>query len=237
LCLARSALGQTPPAPQEPPPRVEASAQFALLDTSGNTSAQSLGAGGDWTWRPDPWQHAAKATFAQSEADDILNARSFAALYRTSRAMTQYLSIYGQYDFLHDVFAGVDQRHVIEGGVSYLAVEYAPHTLRVDVGLGYLNEQGPDRSLNSSTLSAGVAYKLAISQTSEFTYEPRFVLPIGETGAWKFGQDTSLVVAINSMFSLKLTHTVRYSAAPPAGFKTTDTILGVSFVAKVRRAA
>jgi hypothetical protein len=37
------------------------------------------------------------------------------------------------------------------------------------------------------------------------------------------------------VLSLKVSHTVRYSAEPPFGFDTTDTIMAVSLVAKVRR--
>src|SRR5262245_58398485 len=119
---ASPAFAQAPAAPPEPPPRLEASAQFTFLDTSGNSSSQSLGAGGDVAWRPDPWIYTAKAIFAQAEDDGVLSARSFAGLFRASRKLNERLAVYGQYDFLRDVFAGVEQRHVIEGGVSYLAV-------------------------------------------------------------------------------------------------------------------
>ena len=235
LAHAHSASAQTPAPPAEPPPRLEAAAQVTFVATRGNASAQTLGAGGDMVWRPDPWTYTAKALFAQAETDDELTARSLAALFRASRALNERLSVYGQYDFLRDLFAGVEQRHVIEGGLSYLVRDVRPHRLLFDVGLGYLNEQRPDDHFDSATLSLGAAYRFNISTTSEFTYEPRFLLPFADAGAWKFGQNAALTVALNTILSLKVAHTLRYSAEPPAGFETTDTIMAVSLVAKVRR--
>jgi putative salt-induced outer membrane protein len=230
-----SAYAQAPAAPPEPPPRLDASAQFTFLDTSGNASSQSLGAGGALVWRPDPWTYSVKAIFAQAENDDELSARSFAGLFRSSRALDERLSVYGQYDFLRDVFAGVEQRHVIEGGASYLAVDTPVHRLRFDAGLGYLYQRNPDDHFDSMTLSVAAAYRLAISKTSEFTYQPRILLTLADAGAWKFDQDVALTVAMNTLLSLKLAHTLRYSADPPDGFKTTDRILAISVVAKIVR--
>ena len=235
LAHAQSAPAQQPAPPAEPPPRLEGSAQVTFVSTRGNASAQTLGAGGDIAWRPDPWTYTAKALFAQAETDDELTARSLAAVFRASRALDERLSVYGQYDFLRDLFAGVEQRHVIEGGVSYLVRDVRPHRLRLDAGLGYLYERGPDDHFDSATLSLGAAYRFNISTTSEFTYEPRFLLPLAEAGAWKFDQNAALAVALNTILSLKVAHTLRYSAEPPAGFETTDTIMAVSLVAKVRR--
>lgn len=230
-----SARAQTPAAPPEPPPRLEASAQFTFLSTTGNASSQSLGAGGDVTWRSDPWTYNAKSIFAQNETDGDLSARSFAGLFRASRKINERLSGYAQYDFLRDVFAGVEQRHIVEGGVSYLTVDRARHRLRLDAGLGYLYENAPDDHFDSATLSTAAAYRFAISQTSEFTYEPRLLLTLADAGAWKYDQVAALTVAMTDILSLKVAHTIRYSAEPPEGFETTDTIAAVSLVAKMRR--
>lgn len=235
--LASPVLAQTPApaAPPEPPPRLEASGQFSFLDTRGNASAQSLGVGGDLAWRPDPWTYTAKAIFAQTESDGVVDARSLAALFRGARALNERLSVYGQYDFLRDVFAGVEQRHVIEGGVSYLVLSAAPHRLQFDAGLGYLYERRPDEHFDSATLSLAAPYRYAFSTTSDFRYEPRFLLTLADLEAWKFDQTAALAVAINTFLSLKVSHTVRYSADPPAGFDTTDAIMAVSLVAKIKR--
>lgn len=229
------AFGQEPAPPPEPPPRLEASAQFTFLDTRGNATTQSLGAGGDVIWRPEPWTLTAKAAFAQNETEGELTARSVTGLLRGERALGEQLSAYGQYDYLRDVFAGVEQRHVVEGGLSYLAVNVERHTLRFDTGLGYLYEEGPDEDLKSAILSVAAAYRYAISPTSELTYEPRYLLPLEETDGWKFDQEVALAVALNTTLALKLSHILRYSAEPPEGFDTTDTIMAVSLVARMER--
>jgi putative salt-induced outer membrane protein YdiY len=187
------------------------------------------------TWRPDPWIYTGKALFAQTESDGEVDARSFAGLFRAARPINEKWSAYGQYDFLRDVFAGVEQRHIVEGGVSYQAIEPEPHALRLDAGLGYLYERGPDEHFDSATLSAAAEYKLTLSATSALAYAPRFLLPLGDSDAWKFDQDVALTVAVNALLSLKVAHTLRYSAEPPFGFDTTDTIMAISLVAKVRR--
>ena len=60
-----------------------------------------------------------KAIFAEAERVDDLISRSFVGLFRASRKIDERLAAYGQYDFLHDAFAGVDQRHIGEAGISY----------------------------------------------------------------------------------------------------------------------
>ena len=235
---ATLAFGQgapaTPGAP-EPPPRFESTGQFTFLNTQGNASARSLGAGGTMTWRPAPWVHSAKAIFAQNESNDELTARSVAAAFRASRSITTRVAFYGQYDFLRDQFAGVDHRHVTEGGISYIALDRRPNRFQLDAGIGYLSEQGVNKDFDSATFSLGAAYKLSISANSEFTYEPRFLQPLGESGNERFDHTAALTVAMNSLLSFKLAHILRYSADPPEGFKTTDRITSVSLVAKVRR--
>jgi putative salt-induced outer membrane protein YdiY len=226
---------QQPGAPPAPPPRLEATAQFTFLDTKGNTETQSLGTGGSLIWRPDPWTYSTKLIFAQTESDDELSARSVAGGFRAARALNPRLSVFGQYDYLRDVFAGIDQRHVTEGGLSFLTFETGLHRLRTDVGVGYLNEHRPDDTLNAATLSLAAAYRLAVSANSEFTYDPRFLQPLADAGGSKFDHTAALSVALNTILSLKLSHILRYSAEPPIGFDTTDSITAVSLVAKVLR--
>jgi len=241
LCMLVALLAHTSillaqqPAGPPPPPRLEATAQFTFLDTKGNAESQSLGTGGTMTWRPDPWVYSTKFLFAQTESNDELSARSVASGFRAARTLNARLAAFGQYDFLRDVFAGVDQRHVTEGGVAYLTFDTPVHRLRIDTALGYLNERRPTETFESATFSLAAAYRLAISSTSEFTYDPRYLQPLADAGAAKFEHLAALNVSLNSILSLKLSHILRYSAEPPLGFDSTDSITAVSLVAKILR--
>lgn len=167
LGLAVPVAAQAPAAPA-PPPRVEASAQFAFLGATGNASSNTLGAGGEAVWRPDKWVHTAKANFAQIESEQELTARSIAAAFRGSRTTAARLSWYGQYDFLRDVFSGVEQRHVVESGIAYVPVDQPRQRLRLDSALGYLHEQAPgDVTFDTATVSLGAWYRVKLTETQQ----------------------------------------------------------------------
>jgi putative salt-induced outer membrane protein YdiY len=167
------------------------------------------------TWRPEAWTYAAKATFAQTASNDSPQARSIAALLRGSRGVGGRLSVYGQYAVLRDRFAGVQQRHVLESGLSYAAIARPRQALRLDAGLGYLDEQRPTDRLQGATLTLGAPYRLGVTGTTQLTFEPRYLLPLTATDEWKYGQDVALTVAVNTILALKVAHTLRYAATPP----------------------
>ena len=223
------------PAP-EPPPRFETMAQVTVLATTGNSSTRSLGLGGDMTYRNAPWVYAARAVFAQNEDTDVLKARSFVALFRASRSLTPRLSAYGQYDYLRDRFAGVEHRSTVEGGLSYLVVDRAPHRLRVDGGAGYLQEvRLGAEDFDSAIGSLGAGYRWTISETSEFTDDARYILTFADVGAWKIDQVAALTLAIRSIFSLRVSNTIRFANEPVPGFERTDTMTAGALVMKIRR--
>ena len=43
-------------APAPPPPEREGSAEFAFVGTTGNSSTQTIGLGGEFIYRPVPWE-------------------------------------------------------------------------------------------------------------------------------------------------------------------------------------
>lgn len=70
-----------------------------------------------------------------------------------------------QYDFLRDLFAGVEQRSTIAGGLAY-KVTGPPHRLAFDGGLGFEHESRLDEdSGNNAIAAAGVAYAWEFSET------------------------------------------------------------------------
>ncbi len=234
VCAPRLSLAQPAAAPPPPPPPFyEGSADFAFVSTTGNAQTQTIGLGGEIIVRPDSWTLRSKTAFIQNETDDVVNARSFATLFRGSRLLRPRLSIYGQYDYLRNTLAGIRNRNAFEVGLSWQSVDVARQVLRLDAGVGYAAEQrviGDDES--SGVLTFGAAYKLKLSSSAEVSDEARATLSMEDAGHWRGENIAAVTAKLTTLLSLKVSHTLRYVNEPTVGFEKTDAITAVALVAK-----
>jgi putative salt-induced outer membrane protein len=228
--LSRLALAQTPP--QQPPER-EGSAEFAFVGTTGNSSTQTIGLGGEFIYRPSPWETKFKVSYVHNEAEDQLKAQAIVLSFRAQRPMGPRLSGYGEYGYQRDRFAGILDRNGVDAGLSYSLLEAAPHTLIVDAGLGYANEHlSLGNNLSTATLSGGGLYTLKISDTSALTEDGHFVLALSNGSDWRYTNAAALTAEVSTIFSLKVSNTIRYLNLPDVGFRNTDALTAVALVAK-----
>jgi putative salt-induced outer membrane protein len=192
-----------------------------------------VGLGGELTYRPDPWTLATKAAYVRNEAASALKAESFDLAFNASRPVRPRLMTFGRYEYLHDRFAGIEQRQTLEGGVGYVVVDTAPHKLTVEESLGYAHE-GPllGPTLSNGILTTAVLYTVKISKTAEFSEDGRLVLSLADGSDWRVANVASVTAKLTTLLSLKLSNTVRFVNAPVVSFEKTDTITAVALVAK-----
>jgi putative salt-induced outer membrane protein len=229
-CFPCAAEAQAPPAP---PPVREGSAEFAFVGTTGNSSTQTIGFGGEFIYRPSPWETRIRTIYVRNESDDELKAQAFVLAGRAQRLIRPRLSGYGQYGYQRDRFAGILNRNVLEAGLAYALLAEAPHQLTVDAGLGYANEQrlfGND--LSTATFGAGALYILKISQTSELSEDGHFIVALSDGSDWRYVNALALTAKVTTIFSLKVSNTIRYLNLPVPGFKSADALTAVALVAK-----
>jgi putative salt-induced outer membrane protein YdiY len=222
-----------PAAPAGPPPEREGSAEFAFVGTSGNSSTQTIGVGGEYIYRPDPWETRFKLRYVRNESDDEVKAQSFVLTLRGQRPIRPKLAGYAQYGYQRDRFAGILNRNAIEAGLAYSWIEQAPHKLVVDAGLGYANETrlvGSD--LSTATLGTGALYTLKISGTTDLSEDGRFVFSLSDGSDWRYANLLSLTAKMTTIFSLKASNAIRYVNQPVLGFETTDAITSIALVAR-----
>lgn len=232
LSLPTCAMAQVAP-PPPPPPRHEGSAEFSFISTSGNSSTQTVGLGGEYIFRPDRWTYRGKTVFVRNESEDELTAESLLFLFRAERTLTTRLSAFGEYGYLRDRFAGLEHRNQVLGGLSYKVLATARQTLSADAGIGYANEQrlvGED--LSSAIWNAGLGYTFKLSDTADITNDFRFSESLADAGDWRVANIAAVAAKLTSLLSLKLSNTVRYVHEPPESFDTTDTITAVALVVK-----
>lgn len=155
---------------------------------------------------------------------------------RESRTVSTRLEVFGRGGYLRDVYAGIDSRVTLDAGLGWVAVDRAPHALRLDAGLGYLVENrlaGDD--LRSAIAQTVAKYKWTFSDATELTNDAAFLLPFEEREAWRYTNTLALSTGLSRLFSLKLSHALSYLNAPVPGFRKTDTIVSAALVAKFAR--
>lgn len=229
LSLSVPAFAQAPP----PPPAREGSAEFAFVSTTGNASTQTMGLSGELIFRPDTWVVRNRAAFVRNESENELTAESFLYLFRAEKVLSPRLSAFGEYSYFRDEFAGVDHRNNLLAGLAYKVLDLPEHQFFVDAGFGYLNEQrlaGED--VSTGTYAFGGGYKWKISPSAEFADDVRYTGTFADSSDWRLANIASLTTRITTIFSLKLSNTIRYAHQPVEGFKDTDTLTSVALVAK-----
>jgi putative salt-induced outer membrane protein YdiY len=235
ICLPLPAFAQAPAAaaPPPPPPKQEGTAEAAFVGTTGNASTQTIGLNGEYIVRPEQWVITNKAAFIRNESESELTAQSFAYLFRAASTLSPRLSAFGEYAYFRDEFAGIANRNSLVGGISYKVLELPKHVFFTDAGLGYVNEQrlaGDD--VSSATWSLGAGCRLKISETAHFTEDFRMTGLFAEGSDWRVLQVAAVTARLTTMFSLRVSNTIRYAHAPVPGFKDTDTNTSVALVAQ-----
>jgi len=235
LAQTPAAQPQTPPPapPPPPPPPREGTAEFSFVGTSGNAETSAIGLGGEYIVRRQPWMLRGKVGYVRNESEGELKAEAFRGLFRISRTLTERLSAFGEYGYLHDRFAGIESRNTIDGGVTYAVLRPKPHQLDVDAGIGYAHENRVlGDNLSTAQALTGARYKFLLSDTAEISDDVRLSFSLSEADDWRGDNVAALTVKVASIFSLKVSNAVRYVNAPAAGFETTDVITSIALVAK-----
>jgi putative salt-induced outer membrane protein YdiY len=238
VASAKPSFAQAAPPPK--PPAHEGSAEFALVGTSGNTSTKTVGLSGELVLRPGNWVYRAKSSYVQNEASGIVSARAVTAAFRAAREWKSRTSLFAQTGYLRDRFSGISSRTTVEAGVAH-TWEKGPQSLSADASAGYANEQrvnppnvvGPaPAAVSTGLVGVGERYKLKFSPTADFTDDLRYTKSLQTGIGYRVDHVAAVAAKLTTMFSLKLSNTVRFVSAPVPGFRKTDTITAMALVAK-----
>jgi len=216
----------------EEPPRWSGAAEVSAVATSGNSDTRTFGLGGEVVFDPGTWKWLGRVAYVETEAGDVLRARSQSALLEASRMISERLDVYGRGGYLRDLFAGIERRLTTEAGLAYQLIATGTHTLEVLGGAGFTQEE----RLTGDDLSFGTAngtgrYAWALTETSALTEEAAFVAALNSGDDWRFTNEIAATAALSSLLSLKASQKLSYLNRPVPGFRKTDTIFAAALVA------
>jgi putative salt-induced outer membrane protein len=228
-CVAARARAQA----LDQQPAHQTSAEVSFVGTSGNSSTESVGLGISRIDRVDGWLVTSKGAYVHNSSFGELRAESIAMSFQAGKIMNPNLNMFARYGFLHDRFAGIRSRNTVALGQAYTVVNDPKSRLIADGALGYANEERTTTQTTArATWDMGLLYDWKLSDTAEITDESRLVFALGDSDDWRSGNVATLSAKLTTVFSLKVSNTVRYVNQPVPGFESTDTITAVALVAK-----
>jgi putative salt-induced outer membrane protein YdiY len=230
-----------PPAPApapaaakaERPSIVDGRAELSFVNTSGNAATQTIGTAAELNVRPGRWMMSSEARYVRTNADDSLQAETIESDLRVARTIFDQVSAYGETRYLRNTFAGIRRQTTFEFGMSKQFVRSEQRHLRGELAIGYVSEDrliGDYRRLASGT--AGFRYGLPISKQGRWSQQAYITTDLGDSSDWRLRHEASVAANLNTVLSLKFSHTLTYLHDPVPGFEHADTVGAAALVAK-----
>lgn len=234
LVAAQEAQPSPSPTPP-PPPAWSGAAQVSFLKTGGNTETSVLGLAVEAKHKgTSPLGVVAKGVVNRGSLAGEENLRNLLFSLRVARSFGDRTDLFVEAAYAEDIYAGIDSRFGGEVGVSQRLSVSGPHLLSVEAAAGLVHEvRLPGKTARDfGAARGGLTYKYVVSKTADFQNQANFVLNLKTSDDWRVTNTAALTAALNSRFSVKLSHAVSHLNTPPLGKKKTDTTVSAALVAK-----
>jgi len=195
---------------------------------TGNTDRSGLSFGTEAMRRGDQDRFSMRFLYNIAEEDDAMTTRNaFGALqydYFFTKKFYGYLGV----ELLNDKYKDLNLRAVVGPGVGYQVWDDLIKALSLEAGIAYFSEDyksQEDQSWLTVRLAANYRHKL----TDWLVFTDRLVLypSLESISDFNLRNEAALLTAIGTGWSMKLADILDYSNNPPAGTKSTDSLLTV----------
>lgn len=216
----------------EPPPAWSGSLGVSYLATSGNSDTETFGVDLEAERRPEPWGLDLVAAFHGAEEGGEKTSERYFANLRGKRALAERWELFAGASGERDQFADLDLRAIVEAGFVYKALVGPPHTLDLDLGITWTDEDrlAPEPDRESLGAVAGIDWEWKISDNAALSqrlvYHPNF----DRSTDWRAVSLTALTAAINSRLSVKVGYEHHYRNEPIGDNDDVDTVTRMSLV-------
>jgi putative salt-induced outer membrane protein YdiY len=220
----------------EAPPRWSLDGELSLVATAGTSSTRTIGLGFDVQHRSDRTTSRSTLNYITTEAGDVTQAEALSAQARHGVKFGPHVQLFARGAYSRDRFAGINNRATADFGAGYTAKLTPRQSLTAEGGAGFVAEERLDATtLQFASANGTVAYAWKISRASELHEDATLTADLQRGRNWRSTSATSILVALNSMLSLKASHALEYRNAPVAGFGRTDSRTAAAVVITLRR--
>ena len=226
---------QPPPAPPGPPKGLSGSAGFGLSLTQGNSDTLNLSATVDSIYDPKTrnvmkWN----LLYLRGKQNSVLSVNRVSAMFRDENALTERAFVYGEVDYLHDTFKGIDSLFAPTVGIGYKLVNTMRSQFAVDAGVGAIIEQdtgSTSRASGAITLGEKLVQQLTDTTTLKEMANALLKTSDFNDGLYTFQLGIAAKISTRLQLSLDVIDSYKNKPFNPA-LKKNDVALVTSIVAK-----
>ncbi len=227
-------LGAAAASAAEAPPLWSGEAGLSYVQTTGNSSNSTIGAGLKLLRQGAAWKTAFSGAFIRTSSEEVTTAERLDSALRGERGFGDRVAAYAQGAYLRNQFSGIEGQETLEAGGLYKLAVGPRHSLHASAGLAYTAEQhlAPDADRNFAGGRGAIAYKWQVSANADFSEDLDYLQSFKDSGDGRLAHKAAIAANINRIFALRLQHQLLYYNRPVPGKKKTDNTILVSVVAK-----
>lgn len=206
----------------------QGSVALGYLQTTGNVNSSTLNGKALAGYKSGPWQDSVLFQALKSSQEGALIAESFNFDGQTDYNFNPDNYLFGNLDYLRDVFSGYERRTSEVVGLGHRLLNSDTQQLALEVGVGARQTHFTDGTRDSEPVERFAAnYLWKFSGNSNFTEN----LSILHGASNTLTQSVSTLTAnLYNSFALSVSYTVNHNSDVLPGFKNTDTVTALSLV-------
>lgn len=209
-------------------------AELSYVETSGNSAVKTLSAKNLLKYKfTDRLSGSWKLAVLRGESAGVLTAERYLTELRGDYAITDRTYAFVTAGWAKDQFAGINASASIGPGIGYKFLTGLVYLLLGEAGLIYVAER-----YTNNTESARIdgrlfgSYVYAFTDKNKFLQSLEYLHDFDDSENYRINSETALVTTLTSVFSIKISYTVRYDHQPiPSTLNETDTIMAVALLA------
>lgn len=217
---------------QEPPPPWKSSLELSYLQTSGNSSSQTLSTG----LKVERTFSFSKLTLEggalYGKKGDVTSDQSWFGSLKYDRNITDRFYLFILEMTERNTLKGMEFRYTHQGGLGYYLLKSNDNILKAEAGAGYVHEDQidpfPDRGFPSARAFAGYTHNF--SKTSRFDEWAEYLPNLNDSKDYVINEETALITNLAGNLALKVSFAVAFDNLPPPGFQKSDRVVKTAFL-------
>jgi putative salt-induced outer membrane protein YdiY len=206
--------------------------EASLVSANGNSKASTTSGKNTFTYNWTKTMLELIGGGLGSKSKGETTAEKYFASEKLSYKLTDRVYTFEKYGWDKDRFAGIRNRHDIQGGLGRELIKAPKDLLIGELGGGYVSEERINTKTN--TFGSGRAYTKythTISDTSSFSQDAEYLANFDDKDDFRVNTETALLSNLSTHLSLKVSYTWKHVGKPPVGFSRNDTTTSISLVA------